>query len=102
MIGLSQAERDAAIRVLREDYNLCGDDTGCLCEDSAERAEQMVDKIINAVNSVGSRLSVPDGWFPLGSHLDQPWVELEFSDEVDDSGLALWERPVPPYTRGSV
>jgi len=58
VIGLSQDERDAAIRVLREDYNLCGDDTGCLCEDSAEHAEQMVDKITSAVNRVGSRLSV--------------------------------------------
>lgn len=102
MIGLSQDERDTAVRVLQEDYNLCGDDTGCLCEESTKRAEEMIDKIVNAVNGIDLRPSTPDGWFPLGSHLDQPWIELEFSDEVDESGVALWERLVPPYTGGRV
>lgn len=38
--------------------------------------------------------SAPDGWFPLGSHVD--WAgQLELSAEVDEAGLALWERPLP-------
>lgn len=36
----------------------------------------------------------PDGWFYIGSHVGAPWLNLEFSEEVDETGLPLWERPV--------
>ena len=40
----------------------------------------------------------PDGWFTFGSHAPYPWIErLEFSDEVDEAGMPLWERPLPPW-----
>jgi hypothetical protein len=35
----------------------------------------------------------PEGWFTFGHHADQPTVVLEFSSEVGDDGLPLWERP---------
>lgn len=35
----------------------------------------------------------PEGWFTFGHHADQPAVVLEFSSEVDEDGLPLWERP---------
>lgn len=38
----------------------------------------------------------PDGWFMFGSHIDCPWMDLEFSDVVEDDGLPKWERPLPP------
>lgn len=39
--------------------------------------------------------TVPDGWFPFGSHAPYPWVgRMEFSDEKDDAGMPRWERPV--------
>lgn len=34
----------------------------------------------------------PEGWFPFGMHVDEP-VPLEFSEEVGEDGLPLWERP---------
>lgn len=33
----------------------------------------------------------PDGWFPLGSHLEFEGP-LEFSDELGGDGLPRWER----------
>lgn len=36
----------------------------------------------------------PDGWFYMGSHVGAPWLNLEFSEEMDETGLPLWERPV--------
>lgn len=35
----------------------------------------------------------PDGWFYFGSHAPYPWLSVEFSSEVDDTGMPLWERP---------
>lgn len=36
----------------------------------------------------------PPGWFTFGTHVDEPEVELEFSDEVDPAdGLPRFERP---------
>lgn len=39
----------------------------------------------------------PSGWYPFGTHAgwdteDIP-EKIEFSDEVDDAGMPLWERP---------
>lgn len=36
----------------------------------------------------------PDGWFYMGSHVGAPWLNLEFSEEMDETGIPLWERPV--------
>lgn len=36
----------------------------------------------------------PDGWFYMGSHVGATWLNLEFSEEMDETGLPLWERPV--------
>jgi hypothetical protein len=30
----------------------------------------------------------------MGSHIDQPDVLLQFSAEIDEDGLPLWERPI--------
>lgn len=38
--------------------------------------------------------SPPPGWFVLGSHIDQPDIQLEFWG--DDGGVPIWERPTPP------
>ena len=40
----------------------------------------------------GQTFPVPEGWFVFGTHLENPGP-LEFSQESDDSGLPLWERP---------
>lgn len=34
------------------------------------------------------------GWYPLGTHVDDPDVELEFSSSDTEDGLPDWERPV--------
>jgi hypothetical protein len=34
----------------------------------------------------------PEGWFAFGTHVDTPGP-LEFSDETDEAGMPLWERP---------
>ena len=36
----------------------------------------------------------PEGWYTFGHHADQPFDPLEFSEEVGEDGLPLWERPV--------
>ena len=38
--------------------------------------------------------SPPSGWFVLGSHIDDPDVDLEFWG--NDAGVPLWERPAAP------
>lgn len=38
----------------------------------------------------------PDGWFSFGSHVGCPWIPLEFSEETDEGGNPLFERPTPP------
>lgn len=35
----------------------------------------------------------PTGWYLFGSHVDQPDVPLEFSAELGEDLLPLWERP---------
>lgn len=45
------------------------------------------------MNSETEKFPVPEGWFTLGHHADQPTVVLEFSSEVGEDGLPLWERP---------
>lgn len=41
------------------------------------------------------KVEPPDGWFPFGAHAPYPWIgHLEFSDEVGEDFLPLWERPV--------
>lgn len=35
----------------------------------------------------------PKGWYTFGTHVDVI-VRLEFSEEVGDDGLPLWERPI--------
>lgn len=45
------------------------------------------------MNSETEKFPVPEGWFTFGHHADQPTVVLEFSSEVDEDGLPLWERP---------
>lgn len=35
----------------------------------------------------------PIGWHQFGTHVDQD-VRLEFSEETDEAGMPLWERPV--------
>lgn len=37
----------------------------------------------------------PEGWFDFGTHVDIPGP-LEFSSEVDESGVPRWERLYPP------
>ena len=34
----------------------------------------------------------PVGWFAFGTHIDRPGP-LEFSVELDETGMPLWERP---------
>lgn len=34
----------------------------------------------------------PAGWFPFGSHAGTS-VPVEFSAELDDAGMPLWEKP---------
>ena len=34
----------------------------------------------------------PSGWLAFGTHIDYPGVKLEFSEELDEDGLPLWER----------
>lgn len=36
----------------------------------------------------------PDGWFTFGSFAPYPWVSIEFSEELDEVGMPLWERLV--------
>lgn len=36
--------------------------------------------------------TMPPGWSPFGTHLDEPY--LEFSRQTDEDGLPLWERPL--------
>lgn len=35
----------------------------------------------------------PRGWFAFGTHVDIPGP-LVFSEETDEAGMPLWERPV--------
>jgi hypothetical protein len=35
----------------------------------------------------------PEGWSTFGSHVDEP-VRLEFSEELADDLMPLWERPL--------
>jgi hypothetical protein len=64
--------------------------------------EAALDKVLPAVwnAAAGFRRTVqgeptpPDGWFPFGSHAPYPWVRVEFSEETDDAGISLWERPL--------
>lgn len=43
-------------------------------------------------DSTGSPVLPPAGWSFIGTHLDTT-VPLEFSNELDDAGMPLWERP---------
>lgn len=45
------------------------------------------------MSSETEKFPVPEGWFTFGHHADQPTVVLEFSSEVGEDGLPLWERP---------
>lgn len=38
------------------------------------------------------QLLAEHGWHPFGTHVDQPDVELQFSDQLDDDGLPYFER----------
>lgn len=54
------------------------------------------------VRPIEPSLNPPEGWFPFGYHaghdpLDAP--ELEFSAEVGEDGLPLWERPLVEPSR---
>lgn len=42
-------------------------------------------------------LEPPEGWYPFGTHVDTP-SRMEFSQEVDDAGMPIWERPFPTTT----
>lgn len=37
----------------------------------------------------------PPGWFTFGTHSDTDGPDLEFSSELDETGLPLWERETP-------
>jgi hypothetical protein len=37
----------------------------------------------------------PEGWSTFGTHIYRS-VPIEFSDEEDEAGMPLWERPRPP------
>lgn len=37
---------------------------------------------------------VPPGWYVFGHHADRPGVMVEFSEETDEDGAPLWERPI--------
>lgn len=39
----------------------------------------------------------PEGWSTFGTHVYVPGP-LEFSDEEDDAGMPLWERPLRTVT----
>lgn len=69
----------------------------------AGKTQTLIESLLAQANERGIHVEVvypqgkptPDGWFPFGSHAPYPWVGLlEFSDEKDESGLPLWERPV--------
>jgi hypothetical protein len=38
------------------------------------------------------RLAERDGWFPFGTHIDQPGMEVE-TDGLDECRMPFWERP---------
>lgn len=50
--------------------------------------------VAGAVFEKAHTTTPPDGWFYMGSHVGAPWLNLEFSEEMDETGLPLWERPV--------
>lgn len=37
-----------------------------------------------------------EGWVPFGTHAPYPDVPIEFSAELDEGGLPLWERVREP------
>ena len=41
---------------------------------------------------LGLHVPAPDGWFPFGTHVDDPRT-LQFWGE-DETGMPIWERPV--------
>lgn len=44
----------------------------------------------------------PEGWYPFGWHVADR-VLLEFSEQIGEDGLPLWERPIPkPVIEGHV
>lgn len=49
-----------------------------------------------------AQFPVPEGWYTFGTHVDQPDVRLEFSDEVGEDGLPWWERPITSPGQTSV
>lgn len=58
----------------------------------AEATLALLDRLDRA-----ERVTPPDGWFPFGSHAPYPWIDrIEFSEEKDEAGMPLWERPVAP------
>ena len=60
--------------------------------------------ILDAADLASGSPTPPDGWFALGSHVGYDGL-LEFSTDLDDGGMPLWERHVPaagPVTRERV
>lgn len=45
-------------------------------------------------SQTSGKFPVPDGWFAFGSFTDYGWLPLEFSADLDEGGLPLWERPL--------
>lgn len=37
----------------------------------------------------------PPGWYTFGTHVDSPGTDLDFSAELGEDLLPLWERPKP-------
>lgn len=62
-----------------------------------EAAQTSLDEVVGVYAAEADRLrsllaNPAPGWFTLGTHADQPGVQLEFWGQDDD--LPVWERPV--------
>lgn len=64
------------------------------CSDECAAAEEHMHAMeLDADRQLAeAELTPPAGWFVFGTHVDRPGP-LDFSDEVDEAGMPLWERP---------
>ena len=79
---------DAQLLAALTAYEAKAREQGSLPEPSAEHPKHL------CAAEKAHTTTPPDGWFYMGSHVGAPWLNLEFSEEMDETGLPLWERPV--------
>lgn len=54
---------------------------------------EYLERFIRLYRGEAFRMAERAGWYPFGSHVDKPDVQLEF-DGADLCGEPMWERPV--------